>query len=122
MPEGSIRVFRPTEGDAESGDSATQPRPGRRRRRRWLRPALMLGGVLALGLDRLGLTTDPQGRAAVEAGRYVATGLFLGVRQGAQGQTGVAVQLELTPRLRLEAQTATGPAGDRVGMSYELEY
>ena len=76
----------------------------------------------ALGLDRLGLTTDPQGRAAVEAGRYVATGLFLGVRQGAQGQTGVAVQLELTPRLRLEAQTATGPAGDRVGMSYELEY
>ncbi len=76
----------------------------------------------ALGLDRLGVTTDPQGRAAVEAGRYVAPGVFLGVRQGAQGQTGVAVELELTPRLRLEGQTATGPAGDRIGLSYEFEY
>jgi translocation and assembly module TamB len=75
-----------------------------------------------LGLDRLGVTTDPQGRAAVEAGRYVAPGVFLGVRQGLQGQTGVGVQVELTPRLRLEAQTATGPAGDRVGLSYEIEY
>lgn len=76
----------------------------------------------ALGLDRLGVTTDPEGRAAVEAGRYVAPGVFVGVRQGTQGQTGVAVQLELTPRLRLEGQTATGPAGDRIGLSYELEY
>jgi len=76
----------------------------------------------ALGLDRLGVTTDAQGRAAVEAGRYVAPGVFLGVRQGAQGQTGVAVELELTPRLRLEGQTATGPAGDRIGLSYEFEY
>ena len=65
MPEGSIRVFRPTEGDAESGDSATQPRPGRRRRRRWLRPALMLGGVLALGLGA--------GTMWLTCGRYSST-------------------------------------------------
>ncbi len=76
----------------------------------------------ALGLDKLGVTTDAQGRAAVEAGRYVAPGVFLGVRQGVQGQTGVGVQVEITPNLRLEGQTATGPAGDRIGLSYEVEY
>src|SRR5215218_781551 len=43
MPEGSLQV-------ARSGDAATTPvEPGQPpRRRRWLRPVLMLGGVLAL--------------------------------------------------------------------------
>ncbi|TCZ55102.1 translocation/assembly module TamB domain-containing protein [Roseicella aquatilis] len=92
-----------------------------------------------LGLDRLGVssgaqaggtgatgqssTTGGQLGPTVEAGRYVAPGVYLGVRQGTQGgQTGVGVQVELTPRLKLEGQTATGPAGDRIGMSYEFEY
>jgi translocation and assembly module TamB len=77
----------------------------------------------ALGLDRLGVTSGSGASAAtVEAGRYVAPGVFLGVRQGTQGQTGVGVQVEITPNLKLEGQTATGPAGDRVGLSYEFEY
>ena len=77
-----------------------------------------------LGLDRLGVTSDPTNAngAAVEAGRYVSPGLYLGVRQGTGGTTGVGVQYEVTPRLKLEGQTATGPAGDRIGLSYELEY
>jgi translocation and assembly module TamB len=77
-----------------------------------------------LGLDRLGVTSDPTkaNGAAVEAGRYVAPGLYLGVRQGTGGNTGVGVQYEVAPRLKLEGQTATGPAGDRFGLSYELEY
>ncbi|MFZ4410806.1 MAG: translocation/assembly module TamB domain-containing protein, partial [Paracraurococcus sp.] len=88
-----------------------------------------------LGLDRLGVGSGSQtagtagsqqgGQAGptIEAGRYVAPGVFLGVRQGTQGgQTGVGVQVELTPRLKLEGQTATGPAGDRLGLSYEFEY
>ena len=79
----------------------------------------------ALGLDRLGVS-GAQGNttgATVEAGRYVAPGVFLGVRQGTNGgQTGVGVQVEITPRIKVEGQTATGPAGDRIGLSYELEY
>ncbi|WP_043364552.1 translocation/assembly module TamB domain-containing protein [Belnapia sp. F-4-1] len=79
----------------------------------------------ALGLDRLGVS-GAQGNATgatVEAGRYVAPGVFLGVRQGTSGgQTGVGVQVEITPRIKVEGQTATGPAGDRIGLSYELEY
>jgi len=76
-----------------------------------------------LGLDRLGLTSNPSGGGpAVEAGRYVAPGVYLGVRQGTTGQTGVEVQVDITQRLRLQGQTATGPAGDRIGFSYEFEY
>ena len=75
-----------------------------------------------LGLDRLGVASDSAGRAALEAGGYVAPGVYLGVRQGAGGTPGVNVQVELTPRLRLEGQTSTGPGGDRVGLTWELEY
>ena len=77
----------------------------------------------AAGLDRLGVTGDGRSGAAVEAGRYVAPGVFVGVRQGTSGGApGVGVQVELTPRLRLEGQTQTGAAGDRLGITYEYEY
>jgi translocation and assembly module TamB len=79
----------------------------------------------ALGLDRLGVSGG-QGNSTsptVEAGRYVVPGVFLGVRQGTNGGgTGVGVQVEITPRIKIEGQTATGPAGDRIGLSYEMEY
>ncbi len=76
-----------------------------------------------LGLDRLGVGSDGAGRAAVEAGGYVAPGVYLGIRQGTAGGTpGVGVQVELTPRLRLEGETSTGPAGDRLGITWQREY
>jgi translocation and assembly module TamB len=76
-----------------------------------------------LGLDRLGVGSDGGGRAALEAGGYVAPGVYLGIRQGTAGGTpGVGVQVELTPRLRLEGETSTGPAGDRLGITWEREY
>ena len=76
-----------------------------------------------LGLDRLGVGSDGAGRSAVEAGGHVAPGVYLGIRQGTAGGTpGVGVQVELTPRLRLEAETSTGPAGDRLGITWEREY
>jgi len=80
----------------------------------------------ALGLDRLGVSSATEGQTGgttIEAGKYVAPGVFVGVRQGtAGGQTGVGVQVELTPQIKLEGQTATGPAGDRLGVTYEFEY
>lgn len=76
-----------------------------------------------LGLDRLGVGSDGAGRAALQAGGYVAPGVYLGIRQGTAGGTpGVGVQVELTPRLRLEGETSTGPAGDRLGITWEREY
>jgi translocation and assembly module TamB len=82
----------------------------------------------ALGLDRLGVAGGggAEGTDAgpiAEAGRYVAPGVYLGLRQGVEsGQTGVGVEVEITPRLKLEGETATGPAGDRLGLTYEFEY
>jgi len=78
-----------------------------------------------LGLDRLGVGSAVEGQtgAALEAGKYLMPGVYVGVRQGMQGgQTGVSVQLEVTPTLKLEGQTATGPAGDRLGVTWEYEY
>ncbi|RVT89938.1 hypothetical protein EOD42_24560 [Rhodovarius crocodyli] len=86
------------------------------------------GGVLdqlrsAAGLDRLGVAGNGATGATVEAGRYVAPGVYVGVRQGTSGGTpGVGVQWEIAPRLRLEGETQTGPAGDRLGLSWEMEY
>ncbi|MBB3896756.1 translocation/assembly module TamB domain-containing protein [Roseococcus suduntuyensis] len=77
----------------------------------------------ALGLDRLSAGAAEGGGATVEAGRYVAPGVYVGVRQGTSGAApGVGVQVELTPRLRLEAETQTGEAGDRVGITWSYEW
>jgi len=78
----------------------------------------------ALGLDRLSAgAAETGGGATIEAGRYVAPGVYVGVRQGTGGAPpGVGVQVELTPRLRLEAETQTGPGGDRLGLTWGYEW
>lgn len=97
------------------------------------------GGVLervreTLGLDRLAVggggeaaarTTAAQERAGptLEAGRYVADGVYVGVRQGTDtGSSRVGVRVDLTPRLRLEAETGDRQAGERVGVSMEWQW
>jgi translocation and assembly module TamB len=85
-----------------------------------------------LGLDRLAVgggdtssrdTTQERGGPTLEAGRYVADGIYVGVRQGTDpGSTRAAVRVDLTRRLRLEAETGDREAGNRVGLSYEWEW
>jgi translocation and assembly module TamB len=86
----------------------------------------------ALALDRLGVgeaERNPQqqggsGAPTLEAGRYVADGVYLGVTQGTEGGTPrIGVQVDLLPRLRLEGATGGNTqAGDRIGLGYEFEY
>ena len=94
------------------------------------------GGVLnrirrTLALDRLSVGSAQQGEgrsdgtsAVVEGGRYVAPGVYVGVRQGTTGGAPrVGVQLDVLPRVRVEAETGgNSRGGDRVGVSFELEY
>ncbi|WP_146217167.1 translocation/assembly module TamB domain-containing protein [Falsiroseomonas bella] len=87
-----------------------------------------------LGLDRLAVgseserasrTTSAEDRAGatLEAGRYVAEGVYVGVKQGTEpGSSRVGVRVDLGPRLRLEAETGDREAGNRVGLSYEWEW
>ncbi|MBR0673573.1 translocation/assembly module TamB domain-containing protein, partial [Neoroseomonas soli] len=78
---------------------------------------------LAVGEERNATNTRTQG-ATLETGRYVADGVYLGVRQGTEGGAPrVGVQIDLLPRLRLDAETGGSSAGgDRVGLSFEWEY
>ncbi len=89
-----------------------------------------------LGLDRLsvsagaGTTTG----ATVEAGRYVAPGVYVGAKQSTSGgYTAANVQIDLTKRLKATAQLASGGGnvqgatpendpGSSIGLSYQFDY
>ncbi len=88
-----------------------------------------------LGLDRLSLGSATNGNgASVEAGRYVAKGVYVGAKQGTSGGTQAQVQVDLTRRLKLQTTIGTGggtPAtgitpdndpGSSVGLKYQFEY
>jgi len=82
-----------------------------------------------LGLDRLsvssgsGATTGTSRGPAVEGGRYVAPGVYIGAKQGLSGnQTAAQVQIDLAPGLKAQTEVGTGAGGSSVGLSYEFEY
>jgi len=78
-----------------------------------------------LGLDRLSVGT------ALEAGRYVAPGVYVGAKQGISGtSTQATVQIDIAKGLKLEGAAGTAPAGNTsgsagansVGVVYQYEY
>lgn len=104
-----------------------------------LGPSAGSGGILdrlreGFGLDRLavgsendrnrsGTTEEERTSPTLEAGRYVADGIYVGVRQGTEpGTSRVGVRVDLTPRMRLEAETGDREAGNRVGLSWEWQW
>jgi translocation and assembly module TamB len=97
-----------------------------------------LGGVRqALGLDRLSVASGTKGGPALEAGRYVARNVYVGVRQGAAGGDSQAqVQVDLMKGLKLQGTVGTssrtttgsttydptGDSGSSIGLTYQFEY
>jgi translocation and assembly module TamB len=101
------------------------------------RPLPGPGGLMerirrTLALDRLSIGQEKEGEqragqepgATLETGRYVADGVFVGLKQSTDGgPPRVGVQIDLMPRLRLEAESGGNSlAGDRVGIAFEYEY
>jgi len=98
------------------------------------------GGPLAsmrsgLGLDRLsiGSGSGSTSGATVEAGKYVANGVYVGAKQGSSGGSQAQVQIDLTKHLKLQTTLGTGgtPAtgitpendpGSSIGLTYGFEY
>jgi len=98
------------------------------------------GGPLAsmrsgLGLDRLSVGSGSGGTsgATVEAGKYVANGVYVGAKQGSSGGSQAQVQIDLTKHLKLQTTLGTGgtPAtgitpendpGSSIGLTYGFEY
>ena len=82
-----------------------------------------------LGLDRLsvGGATTANGSSAsgatLEAGKYIANGVYVGAKQGTSGaQTQAQVQIDLYKGLKAETDVGTGAGGTSVGLSYQFEY
>jgi translocation and assembly module TamB len=89
-----------------------------------------------LGLDRLNVGGGTNGAgASVQAGRYVATGVYVGAKQSTSGAGGTQaqVQVDLTRHLKLQTTLGTGGGtaqgatpdndpGSSVGLAYQFEY
>jgi translocation and assembly module TamB len=97
----------------------------------------------ALGLDRLsvgggssasGSSASGQGSGtSVEAGRYVSSRVYVGVKESTTGASQVDVDVDLTKHLKLQAQLGNGSAtaqgvtpendpGSSLGLAYQFEY
>jgi translocation and assembly module TamB len=80
----------------------------------------------ALGLDELSLGGTGSGPPTLQAGRYVAPGVYVGASQSADGQgTSVDVQVNLYKGLKLETSTGTSSTGgdsNSVGLTYQFNY
>jgi translocation and assembly module TamB len=93
----------------------------------------------SLGLDRLSVgsgTTNPvtgqSTGAAVEAGRYVSSRVFIGAKQSTTGYSQVEVDVDLSKHLKLQTRLGNGTAiqgttpendpGSTIGLMYQLEY
>ncbi len=77
-----------------------------------------------LGLDRLSVDSGKSATApvSVEAGRYVAPGVYVGARQGATGNSSRGVvQVEVLDHVKIEGDIGADSTG-RVGVKTEWDY
>lgn len=86
-----------------------------------------------LGLDRLSVANGANGNPAVQAGRYVAPGVYVGAQQSTSGGGSQAVvQVDVAKGLKLQgtagtsSNAATGSAGasdgTSIGLTYQFQY
>lgn len=84
-------------------------------------PGLMDTVRGSLGLDTLKFSEGDSG-PGVEAGRYVAEGVYLGVKQGlGEDSSGAVLEYEVTPNITVESDIGAD-ANSRVGVSMEWDY
>jgi translocation and assembly module TamB len=75
----------------------------------------------AAGLADLDVVTDEQGNLAVQAGTYIQDNVYLGVTAGANGQSRVNINLDVTNDLTVRG--SAGQNGDTsLGVFYERDY
>ncbi|MEQ8356335.1 MAG: translocation/assembly module TamB domain-containing protein [Kiloniellaceae bacterium] len=75
-----------------------------------------------MGVDVLRVDTTGDGKAQLEAGKYVTDQVYLGVKQGADTQSNSAgVEVELTPNITVESEV-TGSGANKSGVRFQLDY
>lgn len=79
-----------------------------------------------LGLDQLSVDSAGKGGPSVQAGRYLAPGVYVGASQSTTGQGSKAnVEINLYKGLKLQSSTGTDSAGQNsssIGLSYQYNY
>lgn len=84
------------------------------------------GGIVdslrgAAGLADLDVVTDSSGNVGVKAGTYIQDNVYLGVTAGANGNSKVTINLDVTSDLKVQGSAAQN--GDSsVGVFYEKDY
>lgn len=73
------------------------------------------------GLADLDVVTRDDGSLAVQAGAYLQDNVYLGVEAGADGNSRVTVNLDLTDDITAKASTGTD-GKDSIGIFYEADY
>jgi translocation and assembly module TamB len=75
----------------------------------------------AAGLADLDIVTDAAGNVGVQAGTYLQDNVYLGVTAGANGQSKVTINLDITNELTVKG-TAGQDGNSSVGVFYERDY
>ncbi len=75
----------------------------------------------AAGLADLDVVTDDQGNVGVQAGTYIQENVYLGVTAGANGQSKVTINLDVTDDLTLKG-SASQNGDSSVGVFFEKDY
>ena len=85
-----------------------------------------------LGLDRLSIGNNGGGGSTLDAGRYIAPGIYIGARQSLTGNgTQSVVQIDITKSLKVEGTVGTGTAsatgneasqGTGIAVIYQRDY
>jgi translocation and assembly module TamB len=94
-----------------------------------------LGGIRQrLGLEQLSVGTGANGSAALQVGRYVAPGVYLGAQQGAGSNSSQAkIEIDIAKGLKAVGTVGTGTnatpgatpaesAGTSLGLKYQFDY
>ncbi len=85
------------------------------------------GGIMDFARGMLNLDVlrfqggDEQGDGGAEAGKYLSDRVYVGVEGTATGETGVTVEIEITPRLKLESDVGQQDKG-QVGLKWKRDY
>ncbi|MHA6297219.1 translocation/assembly module TamB domain-containing protein [Devosia sp. CAU 1758] len=75
----------------------------------------------AAGLADLDVVTDDQGNVGVQAGTYIQDNVYLGVTAGANGQSKVTINLDVTEDLTIRG-SAGADGNSSVGVFFEQDY
>ncbi|MFV0295825.1 MAG: translocation/assembly module TamB domain-containing protein, partial [Hyphomicrobiaceae bacterium] len=75
-----------------------------------------------IGVDRLDVTTDKKGNAAVSAGSHIGNNVFVGVKQNAgTGASSVIVDLDITKTIKARGETGSD-GNSKLGLGFEINY